>query len=225
LRSISRRGGTSFRPFLLLRARRLRALAAGAILVLAVGTTVAAHGGAARIVVMPDPVNPGGVIEITGDDLSADDAIRLVLVTADGHVEMTTVTADGLGHVKGFVQLPADLPTGIYAIHAVDSTGAAIKAPLEVAGPPITDGGGDPGGRDEDDGLLVALPPGWQQSLSEPAVTAVPVTAANGSATSDRSVRDLIGVALGLGALLAVAAVLVAGLRRRAARRPVARPD
>ncbi len=216
------KGGTRSRPSAIPRSGTGALL--GLLLFLALVPTVTAHGGAARLIVTPDPVNPGGTIEVRGEDLSADAAIKLVLVGSDGRTDIAMVDTDGQGHAVAFVRLPAELPTGIYAIHAVDPTGAAIKAPLEVAGPPITDGGGEPGGRDEDDGLLVALPPGWQQSLSDPAVTAVPVTttttpSGSGAVEPGPALRVVLAVAV-----IAVVLAVVAGGMRRSRGRTEASP-
>jgi len=64
-------------------------------------------------------------------------------------------------------------------------------------------------GRDDDDGLLIALPPGWQQALGEAPITAVPVTTSSiGQVATGPDAVTAVGIvavalvgALGLGAL------------------------
>lgn len=75
---------------------------------------------------------------------------------------------------------------------------------------------GDAGGHDED-GLLVALPSGWQRSLSDPIVTARPLTETlpAGSAVPSGADGAIAAASLLLGAV-AVVAVLGLRFRRRA---------
>jgi hypothetical protein len=190
-------------------------------LALAAAPAALGHGGAARILVAPDPVRPGGTIEIRGEDLSADDTIRIVLVSSKGQADMATANADGVGHVVAWIQLPPDLTEGIYAVHAIDTSGGAVKAPLEVAGAPIIEEG-DQGGPGEHDSLLVALPPGWQRSLSQPATTAAapggassPRTATSSKPAESARVGPEVAMAVGVAAAFAVAIVVLGGLRRR----------
>jgi hypothetical protein len=175
-----------------------------------------AHGGGPRLLVSPDPVNPGGVVELRGEDLGADASLVLYLVGSSGEVSLGPSTADGEGHFVLFVQIPAEMPVGMYAVHAREGEATGAKAPLAIAGAPIVDGG-EPI-RDESEPLLVALPAGWQQSLSGPSTTARPVTgpAPLGAPPADAAGTEalLVPMVLLVGALV-VGAVAVAGLRRR----------
>lgn len=136
----------------------------------------AAHENAPPVILDPPEVRPGGVVTVRLEERSPDAAVELFLVSGDHRLSLGLVQTDGEGHASVAVAIPAELVAGLYAISALDGSSPSVSAALAVDGPPIPADGGAPGPKDEDDPLLVALPSGWQQSLSQPAVTAVPVT-------------------------------------------------
>ena len=188
---------------------------------LALPALAAAHGGAPALILQPDRVNPGGVLTVRGEDLGADEPINFRVVGTNLTIPVGDMTADPEGHLVVALQVPVDMPVGVYALEAYQASGARIaNAVVFVEGPPILDGQGGQGGKDEDDGLLIVLPPGWQQSLSSPIVTAVPVT----SAGNENAGASELGLVAGLGVIVltvgAVGLMLTSRLRRRRAPSP-----
>jgi hypothetical protein len=139
------------------RVLRLSTLAAVIAAAFAPGTT-AAHGGAARLIVEPDRVDPGGVVTIRGDDLGAEAAFAVFLIGPPGRVDLAPVVTDGAGHFELVVRVPAEAPTGAYVIEAVDPTGWGLSMPLTLEGTPIYGEDGAPPGQDE--GLPAVVPSG-----------------------------------------------------------------
>jgi hypothetical protein len=135
----------------------------------------------------------------------------------DGSVDLGEMVADPEGHLVIALQVPVEMEEGVYAVEAYQASGLKVAtATVFVAGPPIEDGEGGPGGKDEDDTLLFALPAGWQQSLSSPAITAVPVTSTSGReglAAGAPEMGLLVASGVGLLAVLVVAAVVIGRLR------------
>jgi hypothetical protein len=179
--------------------------------------TAAAHGGGPALILEPDRVNPGGVLTVRGEDLGADEPIAFKIVGSAGTLDVGDMTADPVGHLTVALRVPPEMPVGVYALEAYQASGIRVaNAPVFVEGAPILEGEGGPGGKDEDDGLLIALPAGWQQSLSSPIVTAVPVTSVGDGQTAAASelglLAGLVVLALGAGA---VGLVLASRLRRR----------
>lgn len=160
---------------------------------------VVGHEGPPRILVEPATVNPGGTVVVRGEDLSAEATIALAIIGANARVELETETTDGEGHFTRALVIPYDIAEGRYAIEGTSPAGDVYRVEVLVSGAPILprEGGS---GRDEDDPLLIPLPSGWQQSLSEPAVTAPPVAGSGSGA---------INVPLDAAALLSVVAFLV----------------
>lgn len=185
------------------------ALLASALLV---GSTFA-HEGAARVIVEPDEIPPGGVVTVRLEDLPPERPADVILATSSGSVPLTTVDIDSDGHAFIVVEIPLDLPVGSYELRARSESADVAAAAIRVAGPPIT-APGEPGAKDEDDMLLIPLPSGWQQSLSGPIVTARPMTETLPAGSASRpDALAWVGLAVlvfGLGS-----AVAVAGLRRR----------
>lgn len=203
--------------------RRPRVLGAtgGILLLVALAsapTGVVAHGGAARLLVTPDRVSPGGSVEIRGEDLPADSVVALALVSGAGRLELTTADADGEGHVAAVLALPADMPVGEYMLEASVTGMPSLMARIRVEGTPVrTDG--EPGAKDEDDLLLIALPSDWQRSLSGPIVTARPLTETLPAGSASGGVAPWALALLGAG-VLAAAGVLVSSIVRRRAVKP-----
>ena len=154
-------------------------LAILAVFGLVAAPAVLAHGGAPRLLLEPDRSNPGGVVTVRGEDLGSDELITFSVVGLKGAIPIGDMVTDGEGHLTVALQVPVDMVVGVYALEATQASGQRVaNAPLFVEGAPILPGEGGPGGKDEDDSLLIVLPSGWQQSLSGPIVTAIPVTSA-----------------------------------------------
>ncbi len=187
---------------------------------------VTAHGGGPALLLEPDRVNPGGVLTVRGEDLGADEPIKFRVVGTAGAIDVGEMTADPVGHLTVALRVPAEMPVGVYALEAYQASGIRIaNAPVFVEGPPILDGEGGAGGKDEDDGLLIALPPGWQQSLSSPVVTAVPVTSAGNDQVAGAAEMGLVaGLGLLVLAVCVIGLVLASRLRRRRAPSPESPP-
>lgn len=181
---------------------------------------VAAHEGGPRVLISPDRVGPGGVVDVRGEDLGPDATVVLALIGETGEVPLGQATADGEGHINAAVALPAELPVGTYRLRATTVGGGQLDAIVIVEGV-ATSGGGEPGEKDEDDALLFALPSGWQRSLSGPIVTARPQTetlpagsAAGGGDPLAATIAIAVAIAAGLGSVM-----LVVGQRLRVRRR------
>jgi hypothetical protein len=91
-------------------------------------------------------VNPGGSVEIRGDNLGSDEAVQIVVIVNKQPVALVSASTDGEGHLTVIATMPADLPTGRYTIQARTRGGYAAGGTVELAGVPIVDqgGGGDP---------------------------------------------------------------------------------
>jgi hypothetical protein len=152
------------------RVLRLSALAAVLALALAPGA-VAAHGGAARLIVEPVRLNPGGVVTIRGDDLGAEAEFAVFLTGPPGRIDLAPVVTDGEGHFELVVRVPADAPAGAYDVEAVDPTGWGLSMALTLEGTPITEEDGAPPGQDEG---LPALAPSAASSAGAPAIGGQP---------------------------------------------------
>jgi hypothetical protein len=172
-----------------------------------------AHEGSPRLVVEPDRVNPGGVLTIRLEDLPPERTVDVMIAAGSSSTPLASVETDPEGHGTFFVELPADLAAGGYLIRAHADGVAVQDVAVTVEGAPIVAGGGV--GHDEGD-LLVALPSGWQRSLSGPIVTARPLTETLPAGLAVASGADgAIAASLLLGGF-AVVAVLGLQLRRRA---------
>ena len=214
-------GGVRPRPPRILAARAAVGVVWLAVLGLALHAlpgSVVAHEGPARLILEPDRVNPGGVVTVRGDDVGVEVELQLVLASATGDVELATLPTDPQGHLVTHVELPADLPTGTYALEARGGAAARVAtASLVVEGSPILEGG-EPGGKDEDDLLLIALPSDWQRSLSGPIVTARPLTETLPAGSAGRSGIEAIAVGLAIAVATVAIIIVVAGrIRRRTA--------
>jgi hypothetical protein len=155
-----------------------RCLAAAVGLLLLGVAPALAHGGEAALIVEQNVAPPGGVVAVRGEDLGSEAQVRLALF-GPRTVDLGAVTSDAEGHLFLAVAIPPDLPAGTYSLVATTAAGSTAFAGVIVDGQAVIDGQGGQGGRDEDDPLLVPLPPGWQQTLSSvpplrPAVPAVP---------------------------------------------------
>ena len=173
-----------------------------------------AHEGGARIVIEQGHVNPGGVLTIRLEDLPPERTVEVSIAGSSGSISLASVRADPEGHATLHVDVPADLAPGSYAVGAVADGVSVADVPVTIEGPPVT-AVDRPVGHDEDD-LLIALPSGWQRSLSGPIVTARPLTQTlpAGSALSSGADGTIAAAALLLGAL-AVIAMLGLRLHRR----------
>jgi hypothetical protein len=192
-------------------ARLRTSVAAGLMLLaLALAPATAAHDGSPRLVLEPDRIHPGGVVVVRGEDVGADEPLRLALVGAAGRTEVATVTSDGQGHFSVAIEVTGGAPTGAYAIEATSESGSVLSSALTVEGPPLVAGGGAPPGQDE--GFPAAAPSGAVQPVARPIATLGPAVVAP-TVTPPADVDLVPFVALGgaIGGLL----LLVWGTRRR----------
>lgn len=201
------------------RSARPWGLLIAALLIASLGwpAAVTAHDGRTRLVVERGSVNPGGTIVVRGEDFDADDVVKVALVGGSS-LDLGDVMTDAEGHFEIGIVVPTDMAAGVYSLTAVVRGGPGATIEISVQGAPVVGEEGGQGGRDEDDPLLVALPEGWQQSLSSP--NAGPPVASQDltAGTSDAvpyvpgGLVGLVVIALGLG---------VFGLGRLAVRRLV----
>jgi hypothetical protein len=122
---------------------------------------VVAHGpGGPWLIVEPYQVNPGGTVEVRGDNLGADEEVTISLVVGGKATDLGVGTSDGEGHLELFVTIPVDVPAAGYGLMGRTASGSIARGTFTVAGPPIVDqGGGDPYER----GPIGTLPPAPQQ--------------------------------------------------------------
>ena len=176
----------------------------------------AAHDGQPALIAEQNVAPPGGSIVVRGEDLGGEATVRLSLAGGVG-VELGRFPTDGDGHIVLAIAIPPDLPPGEYELRGTLESGVVVGVAVRVDGAVVDPGlglGGQ-GGRDEDDPLLVALPEGWQQSLSSPpaAETAPPIRGQGGEngsppvgATDGTSVSPpLIGLVVLVGGAVALA--------------------
>jgi hypothetical protein len=182
-----------------------------------------AHEGVPRLIPEPDEVNPGGVLTVRVEDLTPEGTIELTLANEAGSVSLATVAIDPEGHAIVFLEVPVDMPRGEYLL---DATAVGVDVPpvaVLVSGPAVVEGG-EPGAMEEGDGLLVALPPDWQQSLSGPIVTARPLTetlpAGSGARQTVESLVAILAVLIGVTAIAYVVLSRTRAARRRGATGP-----
>jgi hypothetical protein len=141
-----------------------RAVVAAFILLTASVSGVAAHGGFPGLIAEPNPINPGGTIEIRGDNLGSDEAVSIVLIAGGEQIALVSTTTDGEGHLDMFATVPADLPAARYTLQAQSEGGYVAGGSVELTGAPISDqGGGDPYERGPIASVpAVQAPPGGQ---------------------------------------------------------------
>jgi hypothetical protein len=147
-----------------------------ALAILLVGPVLGHGPGGPWLTLEPYQVNPGGTIEVRGDNLGADEEVTITLVVAGRPTDLGVATTDGEGHLSAFVTIPADVPAADYGLIGRSVSGSIARGTFTVAGPPIVDqgGGGDPYER----GPILSPPP---ITAPEPAAgaagtMAVPVT-------------------------------------------------
>jgi hypothetical protein len=182
----------------------------------AVAPGVLGHEGVPRLILEPARVNPGGVLTVRVEDLPPEAMVSLSMGGDRGSVDLATVAVDPEGHATVFVEVPADIERGLYTVTG-EADGVVVSGVEVVVEGPVIGVVGEPGEKDEDDGLLVELPPGWQQSLSGPIVTARPLTETLPAGSAGRGSVDNFIVAIAIGVSLASVVLIVASrLRQRA---------
>ena len=194
--------------------RTIFSSAAAVAAALLISAAASAHSGETFFIAEPTLVPPGGGVGVRADLLTSG-PVRLVLVGADGSQrDVGTVEQTDGGHFAVFIQIPTDLPVGQWTLVAEADGGPIASTALEVAGAPVGEEVGGQGPRDEDDGLLVPLPPGWRASQSIPpaAIQPAAMTAADGSV-------DLVPFA-SLGVALVALAILIGRTRPRGSSGP-----
>jgi hypothetical protein len=166
---------------------------------LVVAATVLAHGGETFFSAEPTIVPPGGGVGVRADLLTSG-PVRLTLAGTDGsRREVGVVEETEEGHFEVFFEVPKDLPVGVWTLLAEADDTIYGSTTIEVAGPAVGgEGGGGQGPRDEDDPLLVPLPPGWQASRSSPPGSTTPPEAL----TNSVDLVPVVSLAAALGALV-----------------------
>jgi hypothetical protein len=156
----------------------LLASAAAVAAALALTPAVLAHGGETFINAEPTIVQPGGGIGVRADLLTSG-PVTISLAGTDGsRREVGTVEETVEGHFEVFLEVPGDLPAGVWTLLAEADHTIYGSTTIEVAGPAVgAQEGGGQGPREEDDRLLVPLPSGWQASRSSPPATTTPPAA------------------------------------------------
>jgi hypothetical protein len=117
--------------------RSLSAAAATLFVWLIAAGPVAAHDGLPGLLAAPDPVNPGGTVEIRGDNLGSDESVAIALVLDGGEVALASGVTDGEGHLLVYAVIPADVPVATYVLRAQAVSGYAATGTIELAGVPL----------------------------------------------------------------------------------------
>ena len=183
------------------RAFRATWLAVIAVALAALPGAAIAHEGSARLILDPDRINPGGVVTIRGEDLGADDEMRVALVGTTARADLATISTDGQGHFTLSIQVPADAPVGVYAVEAASAMGYNLTAVLFVEGAPLIEGDGAPPGQDEGLPAIAPPPSGQAAPVAGAAATFRPTVVSSTGAGSDVDLVPLVALALAVGAL------------------------
>lgn len=174
-------------------------LAAGLLLLAFVPATLG-HDGGPRLILEPSQVSPGGVVVVRGEDLGADDEMRLALVGGSSRTELATIVSDSQGHFTIAVQISGDAPAGTYEIEAGNQSGPDLTAAMSIAGAPLMDdGAGAPPGQDE--GLPAIVLSAGPASAPGPIAAPQPIAIAASTATSDIDLGPFVALAWAIGAL------------------------
>lgn len=142
------------------------------------------------------------MVTIRGEDLGADDEMRVALVGTTARADLATITTDGQGHFTLVIEVPVDAPAGVYAVEAAAASGYDLTAVLFVEGAPIIDGDGAPPGQDE--GLLAVVPVPSGQAAPAPAAVATfrpVVVSSSGAGSSDLDLVPFVALVGAVGAL------------------------
>jgi methionine-rich copper-binding protein CopC len=187
--------------------RRILSSAAAIAAALVVAATVHAHGGETFMTAEPAVIPPGAAVGISADLLTSG-PVTLSLAGTDGSRRDVGVVAEtSEGHFQVVVEVPTDLPVGVWTLLAETDGKVLGSTVIQVSGTPIEDGGGGQGPRDEDDPLLQPLPSGWHASRSM-----APSTVPTGIGAASGTLDPVPFIAGGLAALALL--VLVRGTRR-----------
>ncbi len=172
---------------------------------------VSAHGGAPRLEISAERLNPGATLEIRGVEFELDEAITLSLLGLNVDIALGEIKTDTEGGFTQIIVLPADLPEGEYHIRAVTDDHNVASPLLIVFGPAITNG--EEGQREEDDPLLAPMPtfaPGVvpNDALSQPTLqSSQPLSQSSEEMTGISTVSILV-------VLLSVGILIVFGIRK-----------
>ena len=117
--------------------RRLSAAAATLFVWLIAAGPAAGHDGLPGLLAAPNPVNPGGTVEIRGDNLGSDERVSIALLLDGGEVALASGVTDGEGHLLVYAVIPADVPVATYVLRAQAASGYTATGTLELAGVPL----------------------------------------------------------------------------------------
>jgi hypothetical protein len=161
----------------------------------------------------PYQVNPGGTVEIRGDNLGADEEVAISLMTGGTATDLGVGTTDGEGHLVAFVAIPADLPAAPYGLMGRTASGSIARGTITVAGPPI---GESDGGNQLERGPIGVVPSvGAALASSNGAVGG---QAAQGAPTSVGATGGATDALFLLGGLVVAVALVGVPLARRSRR-------
>lgn len=100
--------------------------------VLCSASGVSAHGGPARLELSSERLHGGATLEIRGVNIAADDTVTIWLVKGESSVVIGEVTGDEHGDFVHAFSLPADLPSGSYAVLASIPQGRPVSTQLVI---------------------------------------------------------------------------------------------
>ena len=163
----------------------------------------------------PYQVNPGGTIEVRGDNLGADEEVAISLVAGGQATQLGAGTTDGEGHLVAFLAIPSDLPVAAYGLMGRTASGSIARGTLTVAGAPIVE---SEVGNQLERGPIGAMPSAGDARAS--ANAAVGGETATGAAGRDRPMSVANDALFLFGGLIVAIALVGVPL----ARRPRARP-
>ncbi len=86
-------------------------------------------------------VPPGSSMPLVGLDFFPGERLRIVLNAPDGtSVALGSVQAGADGHFETFLDLPADVPTGVVGIDAISESGITVRTFVDIdpAAPPAS---------------------------------------------------------------------------------------
>ena len=190
------------------------AILLGMVLAVVAPAVAVAHGpGGPWLAVEPHQVNPGGTIEIRGDNLGADEDVTVSLVGGGRATELGVGTTDGEGHLVVFLAIPTDTPPAPYGLMGQTASGSIARGTFIVAGQPIVD---SESGNQQERGPIGPLP-----SSAAPATAVTDGVGAQPSAPVPVGPSGAWSDALLLLAAVSAAALLVGvPIARRARARP-----
>ena len=164
---------------------------------------VLAHTAEPRLEINLERTNPGAVVDVRGVSFGMDDEVNLALIGPGLENALEIVSADGLGDFIYIATLPSDLAEGTYYFRATTAHHWVLSPPLMIWGSAALQGGSQ-GERDDEDGLLMAMP-----TLAPVTPVSVPATSVPAPPTPSNFTRSNWSFILGAGVLFLLLFVVV----------------